>query len=240
MHSSLLAKNGLKNKIAGADYNFRYQMVGDRIEEDMIRFLSEMNIKPLEIYSGQQVHGAQIGYADGTSGEEFVFGRIFQETDGLITDQPGISLFIKYADCTPIVLFDPVKKIQAMVHSGWRGTVQRISEQAVEQMERDFHCSRENILAYVGPSIAMEHYEVGSEVYEAFAAFPNRDDFFKPHGEKYLLSMTDANLAIIREAGIKENNIEVERISTFSTPTLHSARREGKEYGLNGLLTMME
>lgn len=239
MHSSLLKQHGLNNYIAGSDFNFRYQKVGKAIEKDISKIIEEMKIGLVGLYSGQQTHSANIAYADGQNGETFIYGRTFKETDGLITDQPGIGLFVKFADCTPVVLFDPVKKVQAIVHSGWRGTTKRISEKAIEKMTLEFGCNLDNLIAYLGPSIDIDHYEVGPEVYEAFQAFSNRDQFFRPSGDKYHLSMLDANLDILTAAGIKPEQIQVERASTFTESTLHSARREGADYGLNGMLTIM-
>lgn len=240
MHSSLLAKHGLANFVAGTGYNFRYQKAGDKIGQDAERALQALSIQPKVIYSGQQVHGAKVAYADGVNGEDFIFGKTFPDTDGLITDQSGVALLIKTADCTPVILFDPIQQVQASVHSGWRGTVQRISLVALEKMEQEFGCRREDILAYVGPSIDQENYEVGPEVYAAFRDFEERDQFFKPNGEKFLLSMLAANLHILEEAGLRPEQIEVERASTFTDSRLHSARGEGKEYQLNGIFTMMK
>ncbi|WP_027108895.1 peptidoglycan editing factor PgeF [Lacticigenium naphthae] len=239
MQSTLLAEKGLINQVAGSEYNFRYQMVGNKVVEDVERLLERMDIQPKEIYTGQQVHSANVAYVNGQNGEPFIFGRTLKETDGLLTDKPGVALLIKYADCTPIILYDPVKKVQAVVHSGWRGTVQKISLNAIKQMEADFGCARHNILAYVGPSIDQEHYQVGPEVYAAFEGFSERDNFFKPDGERYRMSMSDANVSILKEAGIKDENLDIERTATYTDDSLHSARKEGKEYQLNGLLTMI-
>lgn len=240
MKSSLLEKHGLVNFIAGDGYNFRYQQAGKKVIENVKKVLETAKIKPKEIYTGQQTHSANVTYVDGKNGEEFVFGKTFINTDGLITDQRNVALLIKFADCTPVVLFDPVNQVQASVHSGWRGTTKRISLNAINQMEQKFSCKRENILAYVGPSIDQANYEVGLEVYEEFKDFQNRDEFFVPKGEKYLLSMLDANIAILKEAGIKEENMDVERASTYTDSRLHSARAEGKDYQLNGIVTMIK
>ena len=240
MHSKLLEKHGLTNKVAGSDYNFRYQKAGNKIVEDVDRLLKEMNIKPTEIYTGQQMHTDHVVVVDNENGEDFVYGKTFKETDGMITSQPKVALLIKYADCTPIVLFDPIKRVQGIVHSGWRGTTKKIALTAIRKMETEFGCKREDMLVYVGPSIDQENYEVGPEVYEAFEDFKNRESFFKPQGEKYQMSMTDANVEILLEAGIKVENMEVERASTYTDESLHSARKEGTEYQLNGLLTMIK
>src|SRR5690554_2020879 len=117
MHSKLSEKHGLLNKVAGSEYNFRYQKAGSQIVEDVERLMKEMNIEPAEIYTGQQMHTDHVVVVDEENGEDFIYGKTFEETDGLITNQPNIALLIKYADCTPIVLFDPNKCVQASVHS---------------------------------------------------------------------------------------------------------------------------
>ena len=239
MYSKLLAEHGLVSFIAGSDYNFRYQNVGEKIMDEVERVFNEMKISPKVIYSGKQTHGKKTAYCDGQNGDAFVVGRVFSDTDGLITDKNEIALLIKFADCTPIVLFDPVKGVHASVHSGWRGTLQRISIETIEKMEREFGSKREQMLVFIGPSIDQDNYEVGAEVYEAFEHFENRNQFFKPHGEKFLLSMIDANLLILRESGIKASQIDVCRESTYNSERLHSARKEGKNYQLNGIITMM-
>lgn len=240
MHSSLLEANGVRNHIAGAGYNFRYQKAGKEVIEDVEKALNVRDIQPKEIYTGQQVHGVRIEYADGMNGEPFAFGRTFKETDGLITDKPGIALLIKFADCTPVVLYDPIKKVLASIHSGWRGAAQQIPLHAIEKMENKFDCNREDLLIYVGPSIDQGNYEVGPEVYEAFATVRRRERFFLPKEDKFLMNMQGANLQVLREAGIQEHQLEVERASTYMDSRLHSARKEGPEYQLNGIITMIE
>ena len=240
MQSALLKKNGLLNKIGGSHYNFRSATAKDSIKSDVERLLEEAGMADaLTVYTTKQVHGNHVAYADGEMGEDFVIGRHFTNTDGLITDKPGVSLLIKYADCTPIVLFDPIKNVQASVHSGWRSTVQKISHVAIDKMVNEFGCQEENILAYLGPSIDQDNYEVGPEVYVAFEAEMDRDLYFKAYGEKYLLNMTEANYQLLLKAGIRPENIEVNNISTYTDEALHSARKEGKDYELNGIVTML-
>lgn len=239
MHSIQLTQNGLTHYIAGSDYNFRVSTAGEKVAADTERVLNQMQISPQEIYSGTQVHGVNIAYCDGKNGEDYLIGRNFPDTDGLITDQPNIALLIKYADCSPIILFDPVKGVHAALHSGWRGTVQRISEHAIAMMESRFYSKREDILAYVGPSIDAYNYQVGDEVYDAFKDFEDRDRFFSRIANRWHLSMSEANLESLLLSGLQKNNIEVSRESTFTSPALHSARQEGPDYQLNGLITMM-
>lgn len=240
MHSKLLQTYGVTTKVAGSDYNFRYQTMGKSVVEEIARLTNEIGVEPKVIYTGQQTHSANVVYCDGQNGEDFVFGRTFKDTDGLLTDQSGVGLLIKYADCTPVILFDPVNNVLANVHSGWRGTTQRIAVRAVEKMQRDFGSKPEDLIVYVGPSIDQDSYEVGPEVYAAFSDFSKRDDFFRPQDSKYKLSMLDANVSSLLEAGVRKEHMEVERASTYKDSRLHSARREGANYQLNGLFAMME
>ena len=240
MHSIQLTQHGLTHFIAGSAYNFRALTAKTHFIDDTKRALDQMQIKPDELYTGTQVHGVNIAYCDGTNGEDYLIGRNFPDTDGLITDQPNIALLIKYADCSPIVLFDPVKRVHALLHAGWRGTVQRISEHALVMMENRFGSDRSDILAYIGPSIDQQNYEVGDEVYEAFSEFERRDRFFTKRSKRWYLSMSAANLESLLNAGLKKNQIEVSRQSTYTSPALHSARKEGQDYQLNALITMMK
>lgn len=240
MYSKLLKNNGLDNIISGIEHNVRYKTQQLKVKDEVEDILKKSNINPSIIYSANQVHEDNVEYCNGTNGEKFVYGNIFMNTDGLITDKKDVALLIKFADCTPIVLYDPVNQVQAIVHSGWRSTVKRISKSAIDKMVKDFKCKKENILAYVGPTIDIENYEVGSEVYDAFKDFKCRDEFFVKHKDKYKLSMKDANINILLEEGILINNIEVCEESTFKNSDLHSARRDGKNYGLNSMITIMK
>lgn len=240
MHSKLLLEHGLINYISGSDYDLSYKKSGDKVKDYVDKILKTMGTETREIYSAIQTHTNIIKYCDGENGQDFIYGKNFDQTDGLITDKKKIALLIKFADCTPIVLYDPIKKVQASLHSGWRGTVKEISANAIEMMQDKFSCKKENILAYLGPSIDVKNYEVGKEVYDKFSNFKNRDSFFKAHGDKYLLSMIDANLDILLRYGILEKNIEISNLSTFDRKDLNSARRDGVNYKLNSIITIME
>jgi hypothetical protein len=239
MYSELLKENGLVNLVGGSDYNFRLATAEATFSDDVKRLLKAAEIEPKNLYAARQVHDIKVAYVDGENGDDYIVGRYFEQTDGLITDKKNIALLIKFADCTPIVLYDPVEKVQAVVHSGWRGTVDKISHVAILKMVEEFGSKKENILAYVGPSIAQENYEVGPEVYAAFSEQADRELYFKEAGEKYLLDMARANYELLLEMGILEENIEVEPETTYISPKLHSARQEGINYGLNAIVTMM-
>lgn len=239
MYSHKLQEAGIEHYIAGVGYNFKVATVGPAIADEMKRALIDGQMRPDVLYSGNQTHSATVAYCDGQTGDDYYFGKNFIETDGLLTDKPGVALLVKYADCTPIVLYDPVQKILANLHSGWRGTVQKISAVMVERMVTEFGCRPEDMIAYLGPSIDQANYQVGAEVYEAFKEFPTRDNFFTEDGDRYRLSMLQANRAILLEVGLLDENIELAQESTYIHPELHSSRQEGPAYQLNALIVMM-
>lgn len=241
MQSEMLTALGLAHRIGGATYNFRSSVIGEaKIQDEIQKLIKELNVPVEQYYLGHQVHGNHV--QDIAEGESTAFGGgyLFKHTDGLLTDQMGKALIIKFADCTPILLYDPVRKIQATVHSGWRSTVQKITAEAIWQMIGKHGCKTHNIYAYIGPTIAQEDYEVGIEVYNAFSHFDWRDLCFKAKSdEKFLLDLSLANLLALEDLGMNKDHIQVSVHTTYHDPTLHSARAEGANYGLNAIVSVM-
>ena len=93
----------------------------------------------------------------------------YDDVDGLITNIPGIVLATFYADCVPLLFLDPIKKVIAASHSGWRGTVEKIGMKTVETMVELFQCNPNDILVAIGPSICKDCYEVSRDVFEEFS-----------------------------------------------------------------------
>lgn len=157
------------------------------------------------------------------------------DTDALITNEPGLFVCVQTADCVPILLFDPGKKVVAAVHAGWRGTVSKILAKTVGQMVEKFDCQPSDIVAGIGPSIHMHAYEVGEEVVEAVQAnFGNSPALLKPslNEGKAFFDLWEANKTILLESGIPEENIEVMGLCSFEhTDLFFSARRDGIDTG---------
>lgn len=239
MKSEILEKYSVANLISGCEYSLSYAKEGDRVKDYVKDMIKRMDINPDEIYSCIQTHTDKVQYCNGKNGNKFIYGRNFTETDGLITDKKNIALLLKFADCTPLVLYDKKREILSIVHSGWRGAQKRIPEKAIEKMKSEFKSNPKDIFVYIGPNIDIDNYEVGEEIYKEFSKFKNRDRFFKKIKGSWHLSMTSVNKEILLEAGIDEENIEICKDSTYNNLSLHSARREGKTYGLNSMIVMM-
>ena len=134
--------------------------------------------------------------------------------DGMVTDNPELTLFMRFADCVPVLLFDPRRHAVGIVHAGWKGSLARIAARAVERMQEAFGTQPANILAAIGPSIGPDHYPVGAEVVEeARRAFP-RDEaaLLLQHGGQTRLDLWRVNALALHEAGVER--IEVAGVCT--------------------------
>lgn len=163
------------------------------------------------------------------------FANTIDDTDALITSEKGLFICVQTADCVPVLLFDPVKKVVAAVHAGWKGTISKIAGKTVAKMTETFGCNPADIVAGIGPSIHMHAYEVGPEVVEAVEAnFSNSPALLKPSmnsGHAYF-DLWEANQTVLLEAGIREENIEVIGLCSFEHADLfYSARRDGSDTG---------
>lgn len=157
-----------------------------------------------------------------------IFKEPFSDVDGLITDRPGVALVTQYADCTPLVFCDPVRRVAATSHAGWRGTVQEIGAATVKKMIDEFGCRAENIIAGIGPCIGKCCYEVDDPVISGFKKldYINISDIAEEKsGGKYMLDLVTANKLILIHAGIDPNNIDASDICTCcNSRELHSHR----------------
>ncbi len=207
---------------------------GDRKEhvlENRRRLTRELEITPGMMLFPGQTHTANVRVI---SSYEDLKARI-TETDALVTGLPEICLSVLTADCVPLLLYDPQKKVVAAVHAGWRGTVQSITLEAVDVMKEQFGCRSQNILAGIGPSIGPENYQVGYNVVKAVQNNTYIHDGsvlqMQNHG-KALLDLWEANRQQLLIGGLKEDHIEQARICTFeSHETFFSARRLGNPCG---------
>lgn len=164
-------------------------------------------------------------------------------TDGLITNKKDIILATTNADCILMLFFDPEKKVIANVHSGWKGTLQQISLEAVKSMEKEYGCNPKNILCCTCPSIRKCHFEVDQEVrdlfYNEFKKLYNIDEIIEENKEKgkWNIDTVLINRTILLQEGLKpENIIDSGICSVCNSDQIHSFRVEKEGYGLETAL----
>ncbi len=163
----------------------------------------------------------------------------YKETDGLVTNKKNLILSTTNADCILLLLFDPIKKVIANVHSGWRGTLQRISTKAIEKMEKEYNCNPKDIICCICPSIRKCHFEVEKEVKDMFEEeFKNiieKNNIITEtiSSKKWTIDTVLINQIILEEKGLKkENIIDSKLCSVCNSNLVHSYRVEKEGYGL--------
>ena len=143
--------------------------------------------------------------------------RDIQSVDALVTNERNVTLVTYYADCTPIFFVDTEKRVIALAHAGWRGTVGKICEKVINVMSDDYSCNKNDIICCIGPAIGKCCYEIDQSCYEEFA----KVDFIdissvmtcKDNG-KYMADLPETNRQIIISAGVPEKNIIISDICT--------------------------
>ncbi|MBT1070620.1 peptidoglycan editing factor PgeF [Pelotalea chapellei] len=157
----------------------------------------------------RQVHGNDILVIDEPN-EDFTH-FLSVEGDAIVTNQPNIMIGICVADCAPILLVDPEKKVIAAVHAGWQGTASKLVSKTVAAMQNIFGCTPGTIQAAIGPCISPCCYEVDAPVKQAFQQGDVAwDTCTEPNGEgKWRLDLAEANRRLLISAGIKASSIQV-------------------------------
>ncbi len=137
------------------------------------------------------------------------------KADGILTQNSAVTLFMRFGDCVPILLFDPINRVIGIVHAGWQGTCKQIARIAVERMSACYGSRPKDILAGIGPSICRDCYEVGQEVRDAFDAsfgkITSKRYFLDKNGSQYL-DLWKANQETLQNAGVER--IEVAGLCT--------------------------
>lgn len=187
----------------------------------------------------EQVHGDRVAVI---MGEEKGYGRqsreqALQDTDAMVTNVSGISLTLLFADCVPIYFMDPVRRIVAIAHAGWRGTVQQIAANTIRHMVQIYHSHPDDIRAMTGPSIQQCCYEVDDKVISQVDAIVSklsiRTPVYIPTVDgRYKLDLHQLNRQIMIKAGILPFHIEITNLCTAcNTDTFFSHRAENGATG---------
>lgn len=220
----------------------------ENVEENKRRFQSALGGTDLKLISLHQIHSDVVRSFDSAPHRQC-------KGDASATNRPGLLLGVRTADCAPVLVVDPGKRVVAAIHAGWRGTLQRIVTKAIGHMQMEFGCRPQDLLAAIGPTIGGCCYEVGTEVASAFAAkFANATEFFdelrtgdepnpsqwlnmmppghQPPPNKVLLDLKKANRSQLLEAGVREQNIFINDLCTSCRADfLFSYRKEHARSG---------
>jgi YfiH family protein len=179
-----------------------------------------------------QTHGSDILVIDQPNPDFAHFHKL--ECDGIITNQPGVMIAVGVADCLPLLLLDPVKRVVAALHAGWKGTAANIAAKGVESLVKLFGSDSRDILAALGPAIGPCCYEVDKPVQQAFegsgVSWEQCATMAGP--DRWKLDLAAANRQQLLGAGVVEENIEVAEQCVCCTPDwFFSYRRDAGETG---------
>ncbi len=218
-----------------ATLNFRQNCedTEENKKENVKRICASFGTSPEKIVTTTQEHTTvirKVGKEDGGIG--FVRPRFSEGVDGLITNEEDVTLFTFFADCVPVLLCDPVKRAVAAVHSGWRGTVGKISAEAVRKMKREFGSDSGDIRAVIGPHIGSCCFAVDRPCYDEFlAAFPSDNGFLKEEKDgKYYIDLSRAIQKTLRAEGV-ENIEDMEMCTVCRSEEFFSHRKTGGKRG---------
>ena len=196
------------------------------VRENYRRFAEAAGLSGMRFYMNHQVHGVRVRRIEADAPDEC--GTLpLEEADALVTDVPGAALCAFYADCVPILLADAEGKAVAAVHAGWRGTSDGVVKAAADALCRDFGCRPEQLIAAIGPSVSVENYEVGDEVFERFyESFGIAASVLTPlFGGKTHANLWAANREWLLRAGLLRENVHTAGICTVQNTELYFSHR---------------
>lgn len=226
---------GFSSKTGGVSPDPYYLNLGASVGDDIENvkknreiFFNELGVSGDMVTFQKQIHSSIINYSEKPQN--------FDGCDAIYTDKKNNFLAVSVADCIPVFLYEPEKKIVAGIHSGWKGTLDKIVSKTIVELKSKFSIDISNLIAFIGPGISQDKYEVGEEVGLLF----DEEIRYKKNG-KYYLDLKKDNYNQLLKSGLKKEKIEVSELCTFSEKDLlHSYRRDGvisgRMFGIIGMI----
>jgi len=227
-------KHAFSTRIGGVSTgNFKTLNLGKKnsdekchVDENYRRFFDSVEIKMDTLTFLDHVHGENIKVV---SQKNF---KNIEKFDGSITNTAGITLVTFHADCCPIFILDPVKKLIGLAHAGWRGTVKDIAGKMVSKMIYEFKVKPKNLICCIGPAIRNCCFEVKQDVANEFKIKKDSENFIKILNNKIFVDLLQCNKQSLIESGVSENKIIISDICTSCfSDLIFSHRAHGKSHG---------
>lgn len=239
---AIAAPHGFTTRLGGVSTGFSASLNlafgrGDsmeNVEENLRRLGDAIGFDPTRLVLTRQTHSDIVRVVTGADCRGLCH-RDYPECDGLVTAEPGLALLVFTADCTPVLLYDPVTGAVGACHAGWRGTARDIAGKTARAMAASFSCDPKNIRAAVGPNIGFCHFETGTDVPEAMIAAYGKaaEAYIRPAGEKYHVDLKAMNRLSLNRAGVEQ--VDVSEECTMCRPDLFfSHRATGGNRGSQG------
>ncbi|AYB00630.1 peptidoglycan editing factor PgeF [Lachnoanaerobaculum umeaense] len=205
--------------------------------ENYKRMAKALGVDENSFVLSYQVHSTNVKLVKKSDrGKGVVIDRDYEDIDGLITNERGITLGAFFADCIPLYFYDKRKNAIGLAHSGWKGTCNKMGAVMIKEMSKHFGTDVKDLIACIGPGICQDCYQVSLDVYEEFSKKFKKEDMdsiFREDGEDHFrLSLWRANEIVLNEAGVPKENIFTSNVCTACNPNLlYSHRIMGEERG---------
>lgn len=236
-----------KNHLASMNLSFTRGDDNESVIENHRRFAAALGYDENKLVFSDQVHMTHFHkVTKEDAGKGIIKESDILKIDGLVTNEPGIPIITFYADCVPLFFYDPVHKVIAMAHSGWKGTVERIGEKMVRYMESEYGSRAGDIVCAIAPSICQKCYEVSEDValrfIEVFGDNQGTDLLYKKDNGKYQLNLHRACEITLLDAGVKHENMDITDICTCCNPEFLFSHRasHGMRGNLAGVMMLKE
>ena len=214
--------------------------VGDdlaRVRRNRVLSFETMGCEPESIFDVWQVHSADVVCARAPRPVD----ESYRQADIILTDQRDVTLFMRFADCVPIMVQDPRNGVIGVAHAGWMGTLRDVATATVEAMKKNYGTKPADILACIGPSIGPDHYEIGADVIlQVMQKFEDESELvLKSHNGKIHFNLWETNRLLLERAGVE--HIEICGICTAcNTNDWFSHRAEKGRTGRFGALISLQ
>ena len=197
----------------------------ENVVENFRRIGEVLGFTPDDVVNARQIHSDIVVRVGKKNRGKLTAQGASPECDALVTNEPGLALYVSTADCTPILLHDPVTGAVGAAHAGWRGTASAIAAKTVEAMVAHFGCDPKDIHASIGPNAGICHFETDADVPNAMlqAFGEEARPFIQPKGNKYYVNLKEINALILRRAGVE--NITISHHCTMCQPDLFWSHR---------------
>lgn len=211
--------------------NDTYEIKNDEVENNLKVLSKEFEFNVSNICRPKQTHTDRVEKVE--DGDEGIYLKKFNNVDGFITDKENKVLMLAFADCIPLLFYDPIKKVIANTHSGWKGTLQSIGVRTVKKMQKEYGCNSEDVICCIGPHIRKCHFEVDKDVrdlfYNEFKDLEQIEEIitYNEEKDKYYIDTLKINKQMLLNIGLKEENIIDSNICTVCNSDIcHSYRAE--------------
>jgi|TARA_R100000963_G_C4643387_1_gene107172 YfiH family protein len=207
-----------KSSIRGLNLGLNTSEKASVVLSNRQSLINQIDVEPDKIAYAVQVHKTDV--------REISKGGVFEDTDGFVSNTPGLALAIQVADCAAILFGDDKNEVIGAAHAGWRGAAGGIVPETISKM-KSLGAESESIKVFVSPCISLENFEVGEEVASEFPdQFVDRTNYAKPHVDLKAF----IKYQLLNE-GINEQNIEIDASCTISNENFYSYRRQKEQSG---------